>query len=519
MAKKLLAVLLCLGMAVGMLAGCGDTKAPAEQADKEVAADTEVEAEESVEEPAEEPAEEKEEPTNLTLIMFGEAMARNSVFWEEEFTDKILEDINCTIDVVYIPWGASDQLNTILASGEPCMFMGPNATHLSNGYVTLLDEDHIREVAPNYIASRMSAGFNCVKTNGKVYGLPTGYMVFSNMYDNFVVRDDLLQQVGWSTEMIKTHEDLLEAAEAVHKAMPGVAIVKDVNHFTRSFDAVYSDNSAIIDIAYGTVTAVNIMDEESDEVINWLKSDWCETLIKMTEMWYERGLITPEHVTDQAYFESQAQNDNCLLAFGNPSNVYYHGDKEAKPDIHLTYLKLGDTPNHVSKDYDWCWGISAAAEDDADKYLALLDWSYASKDNYMFSVYGVEGLDWEYNEDGSVNRLVNDGFFYDWMYKTYYYQPIVLKDYQSQEELDEYMAYDETAIQSKLQGFVFDQTSVETEFSLISAVLTEQAKPIYYGLGDYEKDWPGIIEALDSAGLDTYVAEYQKQFSEFMANK
>ena len=134
-------------------------------------------------------------------------------------------------------------------------------------------------------------------------------------------------------------------------------------------------------------------------------------------------------------------------------------------------------------------------------------------------MYGVEGVDWQYKEDGTIEKLVNDSMFYDWMYKTYYYSPIVLKDYQSQEELDQYMAFDETAIQAKTMGFLFDQTAVETEYTLINAVLTEQAKPIYYGLGDYDKDWPAIIEALDSAGLDTYVAEVQKQFTEFMANK
>lgn len=517
MAKKLLAVLLCMGMAVGMLAGCGSTEAPA-------ADDTKVEAEDKAEEKAEEePAaepEEKGEPTNLTVVMYGEAMARNSVFWEEEFTEKILEELNCTIDVIYFPWGATDQLNTLLASGQDCMFMGPNATHLSNGYLTLLDEAHIREIAPNYIASRMTAGFNCTSTGGKVYGLPTGYMVFSNMYDDFWIREDLLQQVGLTVDNIKTHEDLLDAAEAVHKANPGLAIVKDVKHFTLSFDAVYSDNTAIINIQYpGVITAVNIMDEESDEVINWLKSDWCKELIKMTEMWYERELITPEHVTDQAYYESQAQNGNCLLGFGNPSYVYSHGDMEKYPDRYNAYLKLGDTPNFVAKDYDWCWGISAAAEENADKYIKLIDWTYASKENYLFSMYGVEGVDWQFKEDGTIEKLVNDSMFYDWMYKTYYYSPIVLKDYQSQEELDQYLAFDETAIQAKTMGFLFDQTAVETEYTLINAVLTEQAKPIYYGLGDYDKDWPAIIEALDSAGLDTYVAEYQKQFTEHMANR
>lgn len=43
--------------------------------------------------------------------------------------------------------------------------------------------------------------------------------------------------------------------------------------------------------------------------------------------------------------------------------------------------------------------------------------------------------------------------------------------------------------------------------------------PISSGFVDYEEALPAAIEKLKQAGLDKYVEEYQRQFSEFMAKK
>lgn len=53
----------------------------------------------------------------------------------------------------------------------------------------------------------------------------------------------------------------------------------------------------------------------------------------------------------------------------------------------------------------------------------------------------------------------------------------------------------------------------------LNALITEKVQPFVYGIGDFDADFPAVLEELKAAGLDTYVAEYQRQFSEFMANK
>ena len=45
------------------------------------------------------------------------------------------------------------------------------------------------------------------------------------------------------------------------------------------------------------------------------------------------------------------------------------------------------------------------------------------------------------------------------------------------------------------------------------------AKPMLAGLKDYDSNIDELRSALKAAGWDTYVAEIQKQYDEFLANK
>ena len=79
--------------------------------------------------------------------------------------------------------------------------------------------------------------------------------------------------------------------------------------------------------------------------------------------------------------------------------------------------------------------------------------------------------------------------------------------------------WDEDSILQKNIGFAFDMTPVKTEYAQLLAIEQEYLNPISSGFVDYEEALPAAIEKLKQAGLDKYVEEYQRQFSEFMAKK
>ena len=86
-----------------------------------------------------------------------------------------------------------------------------------------------------------------------------------------------------------------------------------------------------------------------------------------------------------------------------------------------------------------------------------------------------------------------------------------------EEKIERYEHLDDDAQISKKMGFVFDSSSVSTEVAAMSAVYTEYIEPIWMGFKDYDENIDEALQKMKEAGLDKYVAEVQRQFSEFYA--
>lgn len=528
MSKKIVVMLLTLAMTAAALAGCGgdapkeSSGAPA--AESESSAEASGESESKAE--AETEPEEQGETAQLRLVMYGEAGTRNVEFFKNELHDKVMEDLNIDLKVDYVPWGANDQIATMCASGEKFAFMMTNTlatfgTWAQSGYFATFDEEMIRETAPAYLEARLgNNSFSASKYKGDIVLIPVGGSVYSSMYDNFNIRNDILNEVNWDVSDIKTYDDLVEAMKAVKEAKPDLALVKDVKHLVRALDSVYGDGAIFDEPSPMELVAVNLADD-SDEVISWLESGYFATLCHLAEDWYDMGFITVEHVTDQSVYETAFNNGQCLTSFGLITTLYNHGVSENGVKLEtgdMRYLKLDDNPYFITKDYDWAWAVSSADQDNVKNYMRLFNWIYESRENYLFALYGVEGTDYEYNEDGQIEKITKDDFLYSWMFGTLAYEPVSDTKYDAA-EIEEYMNVDSTAIISKRTGFVFDPSAVETEAALLTAIVQEKVKPIAYGISDYDTEFPAVLEELKAAGLDKYVEEYQRQFSEFMATK
>ena len=82
-----------------------------------------------------------------------------------------------------------------------------------------------------------------------------------------------------------------------------------------------------------------------------------------------------------------------------------------------------------------------------------------------------------------------------------------------QETIEEYEHFDDDAIFSKLTGFSFDTKPVATEVAMLTSIYDEKLKPMAWGFLDYDENIDAVIAELKAAGLDNYIAEYQKQLS------
>lgn len=518
MFKKITAMLLALVMAAAVFAGCANNSQPGADTTQNPPAATGESKDDNQQ------TTDNGEPVSLRLILWGDPTERMTEFYKNEFHEKVLQDLNIDMTVDYLPWGSGSQCVTMAAAGEGFAFIaGPNSYPdlMAAGLYTVLDEDMIRELAPNYIAARVNGGFEGAKYNGEIVCLPMGYFITADADANIAIRNDILNEVGWDVSQITDVDTLNQAIAAVHAKYPDMKIIRGVENCLYKAFSDYLAPSGSGEIIRSSPLDICVVDEskpDSDQIISNFETEQFKNFCHLMKEWFDLGYLTIEDLTDWNVAVTAWETGNCLMNFAVPERIYDHSLGSGTVDADVQFLCLNKTPAVKTRDYVSPFLITKADEGKVESWLKFFDWVYASKENYLFCLWGTEGVDWNYDEYGDVQTVANDQYLYSWMMKTLYYEVPSTEKYDA-DEVEKYIHYDDSAILSKTIGFTFDQTPVGAEAAALNALITEKVQPFVYGIGDFDADFPAVLEELKAAGLDTYVAEYQRQFSEFMANK
>ena len=507
MKKRFLATLLSVCVCAGLLAGCGSKTT--DESSKATSSPTSVGTKE-----AEVSSEEKEDPTYLKMVMYSEAGSRNTEFFKNEFHDKILDELNIDVDVEILPWGSVPQVETMLSSGEEiaCMFHGSQTNWMMSGLVAPLDEELFNELCPDLIEARNGLDLASASYQGQLYCIPSGSQAFSGNSDNFVIRNDILNQVGWDYTDIKTYDNLMAAIADVHKAFPTLVIADNT---VRAYNGSFGDGFIFTKGgAFDEIVRTNEAEPDSDKVYSYYESEFFAEYCRHMEEWTKLGYLTDAHL-EKGYATSQWNAGNALMRYGGTINMIDHS-MAGFPDADVQYLVIDDNPSIMHYNFDWGWALSPEAEHLQDELMRLLNWFYEDYDNFLFAIYGVEGTDWEYGKDGEIVSLTSDPFFSIYMHNTVKFMDETKYD---EEDWKRYTEWDSKSITSKTLGFVFDNTEVATEEVALKAIVSEYIPRYTYGFESYDESFDEVLKMMKDAGLDKYVAEYQKQFTEFMANK
>ncbi len=512
MRKKLLALGLSVAMILGMTA-CGSEDAAKEPEVSKETSTVEVSQEESKAE--ESKAEVKEDPKELRLIMYGEMSPRREEFFEGVFHDKVLEDLNIDLEVEYLAWGAlTGDVNNRLIAGEKFAYMHiPSETdQAQRGLCAEITQEDIDTYLPHHAEMRGDKGYECATVDGKIVAVPFGNKSYSANNKGITVHNNILNEVGWDYKDITTYEQLMDAFAAVHEKYPDMRIVHQPDQIIRGLDdTLYGKTTS------GTYTYHVMFEEDNDDkVYSWYESEEFKTICDMAADWVELGYTKNDHLSDPSAARNDWNIGNCLTYAGVPGNMVEPGVKASMPEgTDLQIVTIGDLEHHYILDYDWGVSVSVAAKDDVPDYLRLFDWIYASQENYEFCIYGVEGTDWERNADGTITKLTSECMFEDWFLQAFCYHTYAPSI--SEETIARYESWDDGAKKSKVSGFAFDSSKVAAEKAAMDAIVTEYIHPIRLGYKSYDENFPEALELLKAAGLDAYMAEYQRQYSEWYA--
>ncbi|SHO52676.1 ABC transporter substrate-binding protein [Anaerocolumna xylanovorans] len=503
--QKLLAIVLMLTMSMGLLGACSKNNNSGQTSNE---TKTEANADKGTKDTS------SEKPSTLTILYPGDESDRMTDFLENEFAEKMATDLNMKVKMIYVPWDSYwDQKDIMLAANEPIDLYWdglPNLSQIVNEKQAMPLDDLISKYGQDINKVIPETHIEGAKVNGQIYGIPSSYASSSGMYQFVTVRQDLMDEVGMTD--LNTPDDLKEYATKVKEKHPelkgpGDIIFKPLTRFYQpeQYTFVAKEETAV----YG---------EDTGKVYSYYETDAFKDVAKFNRDMYTSELYKDELSTNYNERTNRMQTGLYIWtegSFGKDTEIS-SGVKANAPDAKLkNYLLADDKPRYITATGGEALCIPNTAPN-PEGAMKFINWIYSSQANYLFALYGVEGKDYEM-ADGRINRLVTNDFFYEWMFRNKNYT--VFTPDVDQAYIDDYQHWDDDAKLSNAIGFVFNNENVKEIETAVYEVCQKDLAPIRNGFVDFDSNYDAAIKKLKDAGIDKYIAEVQKQFDEFTANK
>ncbi len=450
----------------------------------------------------------------ITILYPGEETPRFKEFLENEFAEKVKNDIGLEIEMIWLPWDQYWTQKEIMLSAQDKIDLywdglADLATFVNKSQARPLDE-LIETYAPDMLEVLPMSWLQGGKVNGEIYGIPSAYGPSSAQFQLVCVRQDLLEGVGMTE--IKTPEDLVTFATKVKEQYPELNGPADpiFKPLTRAFQ----DEQ----LTWVSGNEFAVLGEESRTVYSYYETEAFQKVAQFNENMYNLGLYSDLLTTNYNERDSRMQTGLYIWVEGSlgKDNEIIGTVQQNAPEADLaTYLMAPDADKYITGAGGevLCVPYSAANPEGAMKFL---NWMYSSQENYLFCLYGVEGKDYNI-VDGRLERITTEDFFYEWMFRNQNYT--VFTADVSDDYIEAYMNWDADAKTSSAMGFAFNNENVVEIETAINEVIQNEMSVIRNGFVSFEDNYATAVQHLKEAGIDEYIAEVQRQYDEFVAQQ
>ena len=132
--------------------------------------------------------------------------------------------------------------------------------------------------------------------------------------------------------------------------------------------------------------------------------------------------------------------------------------------------------------------------------------------------WGIEGVNYKYNEDGLVSKIADTGYSNNlWTCTSVFAATPLETEDPNKHEI--YRQDNAAAVATPVTGFRFDSTNTSAEVSALSNVAKEYTNLLEYGFYDPAEYLQKFLDARKAAGVDRVIAEMQAQYDAWAANK
>ena len=446
-----------------------------------------------------------EDVVTLKWIQVGNEMPDNYDAWQKNINEYLAEKIGVNIDVEVVPWGDWDNRRSVIVnSGEyfDILFTDGSKYASEVGLGAFLDiTDLVKEKTPKLYESMPQNYWDAVSVNGKIYSVPTYKDSSATQY--MIWDKELADKYNIDYNNIHTFE---EADAGLKKIKDGEGITPFISD-KRGMESVIANYDQM---GAGLPPLGVYYDDVSYKVVSVFEQEDVLKQLDMLHKWYSEGILNADAPTldeapnYRAFYLAQGWSGAAKTTWG---------PKMGTEAVAVQYGKTIVSNSTVRGSLNGIYSGTKYPEKCLE-FLELVNTDSKVRDAFY---YGLEGENFQYTEDGKIEKLDNEWSMAGYTQGTFFNVTQLAEEEINQwEEVKELNA---TATPSVLLGFNLDTSKIETELANCRAVYEKYKSELLTGAKEPRKLVKTIREELDAAGFETILEEAQTQVNETMKVK
>ena len=451
---------------------------------------------------------------------------------EAKINEYLKGKINATVDLAPIDWGQWDnKMNLMIASREAMDVVftaqwNGHANNVSKGAYLPLNDPNL-EVGGQKVGNLLEQyGQDILKTldpaflegakiNGLNYGVPTNKELAAQ--GGVIYRKDIADELGLTDALdkVQTVADLEPILLTVKEKKPNMIplFFRDGENFNSHYFVQHD--------YLGDTNIDGIVKKDGDDpkVISRFDDPVYMDNLRLARKFFQEGLINKDAATTQLGTQDAMKKGNVFMIMSSlkPGKDAEMANAITMPDK-LKQINMGPRTVSTGETAGAMLAISATSKDPA---RAMMFINLLHSDKYLVNLlnFGIEGEHYVKVSDNVIKagpkaadyspgvawELGNQ--FLNYTFET-----------EAPDKWDQFKAFNEGAHKSPALGFTFDVTPVKSQAAVITNIRSQYAAALETGSVDPSKadEWKSKEKA---NGLDTIIAEKQKQLDAFLATK
>lgn len=379
--------------------------------------------------------------------------------------------------------------------------------------------DLSQEYAPETVQLIGADWLKATSYEGKIYGFPTYKPAAA--FAQFVCRQDIVQELGIDFSGVTTSADLTDIFRQVHEAHPEMTVLAPMSQGKLGEASGWQGVDWLSD---SDDKAFGVLIGDDTTVQDYYSSEKFRDSVNLIRDWYEAGYIMKDAATTTSTTSELMASGNY---FGNftvnatpPEDLAQtmsgmYGQAMMAVKVGEPYLSTASI-NMVT----WMVASNTKVPEAAMKFLDL---TYTDPDVCNLIIFGIEGRDYVLDEEGYAscpegldmgtvpytaqmsNGILGNAFIMHPLLGT------------NKETNDLMLEANKTADISPVMGFIFDASSVSTQYTAVNNVASQYLPGLLCGSVDPETELPAFIQALNDAGCQDIIAAKQEQLDAWLA--